>query len=158
MATRSGIKPYGARDFAGLAGFLLLNLIVSAIGGWVTATSVDSWYQSLEKPPLNPPDWIFAPVWMTLYILIAVAGWRVWRKAGIAGAPRAFSRYFLQLVLNLAWSFLFFGAHRQDRGSAVRPLYRLGVVRDLSERHDLDAELTGATRFALLAPIRHLLG
>jgi len=116
MVTQSGVKPYGARDFTGLAGFLLLNFAVSAIGGWVTATSVGGWYQTLEKPPFNPPDWIFAPVWTTLYIFIAVAGWRVWRKTGIAGAPRAFSRYFLQLTLNLAWSFLFFGA--QNPGAA----------------------------------------
>ena len=67
------------RDIAGLVGFLLLSLGVSALGGLATSTSVRGWYRTLEKPPFNPPDWVFAPVWTALFVLMAVAAWRIWR-------------------------------------------------------------------------------
>jgi tryptophan-rich sensory protein len=97
------------RELAGLAGFLLLSLAVSALGGLATATSVATWYPTLAKPPFNPPDWIFAPVWTTLYILIAIAGWRIWRLPPAAPRARALLAFGVQLALNLLWSFLFFG-------------------------------------------------
>lgn len=98
-----------ARDLLGLGVFLALCLGVSAIGGWVTAHSVGTWYQTLQKPSFNPPNWVFAPVWGLLYVLIAVAGWRVWRIRGLASARAAIAAYLAQLALNLAWSLLFFG-------------------------------------------------
>ena len=97
------------REAAGLGAFLVICLGIGALGGIATAQSVGTWYQTLAKPPFNPPDWIFAPVWTTLYVLIAVAGWRVWRRRGLSGARAEFGAYALQLALNLAWSFLFFG-------------------------------------------------
>jgi len=99
-----------ARDYAGLAGFIALNAAVSALGGWVTAGSVGTWYQALHKPPFNPPDWIFAPVWSALYLMIAIAGWRAWRRAARQQARLALTAYAVQLGLNLSWSFVFFGA------------------------------------------------
>ena len=51
---------------------------VSAVGGLVTMQAVETWYQGLAKPALNPPDWVFGPVWSVLYALMAVAAWRVW--------------------------------------------------------------------------------
>lgn len=96
-------------DVLGLVAFLVACLAISAIGGWITAQSVGTWYQTLRKPSFNPPNWVFAPVWTALYVAIAIAGWRIWRKRGIFGAPAAMATYALQLVLNLAWSFLFFG-------------------------------------------------
>jgi tryptophan-rich sensory protein len=94
-----------------LALFLVICFIIAGIGGLVTATSVDSWYATLNKPSFNPPNSVFAPVWTTLYFLIAVSGWRIWRKAGFRRAPNAFLLYGLQLAFNLAWSILFFGLH-----------------------------------------------
>lgn len=94
----------------GLAGFLVLCAAVSAIGGVVTATSVDTWYATIAKPSFNPPNWIFGPVWTALYIAIAFAGWRVWRLGGFAANRLALILWGLQLAVNLAWSFLFFGA------------------------------------------------
>lgn len=94
-----------------LVGFLVLCLAVSGIGGAVTATSVATWYPTLNKPLLTPPDWLFAPVWITLYILMAVAAWRVWRGAEGASRRRALTAFAVQLILNLLWSFLFFGFH-----------------------------------------------
>ncbi len=97
------------RDIAGLLGFLVVCFGVSAAGGAVTATSVGTWYQALQKPPFNPPDWLFAPVWTVLYVMMAVAGWRIWRAHGLRGARAAMTFFGIQLALNLAWSFVFFG-------------------------------------------------
>ena len=97
------------KNIAGLAAFLALSFVVSGIGGAITASSVGTWYQTLIKPPFNPPDWLFAPVWTTLFVLMAVAGWRVWRKVGFSGASLAFAAYGFQLALNLTWSGVFFG-------------------------------------------------
>lgn len=98
-----------ARDILGLVLFTVVCLCISAIGGWVTSQSVGNWYQGLEKPDFNPPDWVFAPVWALLYLAIALSGWRVWRRHGLAGAGAAMTAYGVQLTLNLTWSFLFFG-------------------------------------------------
>jgi tryptophan-rich sensory protein len=101
--------PSGTRDWLGLAGFVVLCLGVSGIGGAVTSTSVGTWYQTLERPVFNPPDWVFAPVWTALYLMMAVAGWRVWRAAASPARRAALLAFGVQLALNLAWSFLFFG-------------------------------------------------
>ena len=115
------------RDAMALAGFLAICFAVSGLGGWVTATSVGTWYLTLDKPSFNPPSWVFAPVWTTLYIFIAVAGWLVWRKAGFAQARTAFTWYFLQLALNLAWSFLFFGA-RNPGAAFIEVVFFLAAI------------------------------
>lgn len=70
------------------------------------------WYKTLDKPFWTPPNWVFPVVWSALYVMIAVAGWRVWREAGIVVLP--FAVYLLQLALNAAWSALFFGIRRAD--------------------------------------------
>jgi translocator protein len=72
----------------------------------------DAWYQRLNKPTWNPPNWIFAPVWTVLYLLMAAAAWLVWRRYGLAGAVLPLSLFVLQLALNSAWTWLFFGLHR----------------------------------------------
>jgi tryptophan-rich sensory protein len=102
------------QDIFGLVAFIIGCLVVSGIGGIITATSVGSWYLSIEKPPFNPPNWVFAPVWTTIYIFMAVAGWRVWRSGHDARRHRALIVFGVQLGLNLAWSFLFFGLQRID--------------------------------------------
>ncbi len=88
---------------------MLLCFAVAAAGGAVTATSVNDWYQTLDKPWFTPPDWLFAPVWTALYALMAVAGWRVWRKSGFIMARWPLLAFTLQLGLNFGWSVLFFG-------------------------------------------------
>jgi benzodiazapine receptor len=96
-------------DLLGLGGFLLLSLAVMGIGGAVTAGSVDTWYPTLAKPAFNPPNWVFGPVWGVLYILMAVAGWRVWRTDRTLDRSEALTAFGLQMALNLGWSVLFFG-------------------------------------------------
>jgi benzodiazapine receptor len=71
-----------------------------------------SWYERLAKPSWRPPNWLFAPVWTILYLTIAVSGWLVWRRAGFAGAAFPLAIFALQLVLNAAWTPIFFGLHR----------------------------------------------
>lgn len=70
------------------------------------------WYASLAKPAWNPPSYVFAPVWTTLYIMMGVAAWLVWRRAGFRSAPVALGLFLAQLPVNALWSFLFFGIHR----------------------------------------------
>jgi tryptophan-rich sensory protein len=106
--------PRTSRDLLGLFVFIILCLAVSGIGGAVTATSVGTWYQTLEKPLFNPPDWLFAPVWTALYILMGIAAWRVWRLRSFEATYKALAVFAVQLSLNLAWSFLFFGLQRID--------------------------------------------
>lgn len=101
--------PIGTRDSIGFIAILALCLAVSAVGAAVTAGSVGTWYQTLAKPSFNPPDWIFAPVWTALYFMMAIAGWRVWRRDGLGGARSAVTLFALQLALNMVWSILFFG-------------------------------------------------
>jgi tryptophan-rich sensory protein len=102
--------PRRARDLLGLAAFVALCFGAAALGGLVTAQSVTSWYPTLNKPAFNPPDWVFGPAWTLLYLTIAVAGWRVWRASRTAGVRPEMTVYGVQLILNVAWSFIFFGA------------------------------------------------
>jgi benzodiazapine receptor len=95
------------RNGLALAGFVVLCLAVGGLGGWATAQSVAEWYPTLAKPSWTPPPWLFAPVWTVLYILMGVAAWLVWKAGNAKGAMLLFGA---QLLLNLAWSFLFFGA------------------------------------------------
>jgi tryptophan-rich sensory protein len=90
-----------------LFALLAATLAVGFAASLVTVPNIAGWYAGLHKPSFNPPNGVFAPVWTTLYVLMAIAAWRVWRKAGL----RPLGLYALQLVLNGAWSFLFFGAH-----------------------------------------------
>lgn len=72
---------------------------------------VDEWYAALTKPAWNPPNWIFGPVWGLLYLLMAIAAWLVWRESGFSGAGLPLAIFGIQLVLNAAWSWIFFGLH-----------------------------------------------
>jgi len=111
-AYREGGNAAGAKQWWGLAAWVFLCLLVSALGGLATASSVTDWYTTLNKPPFNPPDWVFAPVWTALYLMMAVAAWRVWRLPGSELRSRGLWLFGVQLVVNLAWSFLFFGWQR----------------------------------------------
>ena len=110
--TSGADAPPRSRSGLVLLGFVALCLAVGYVGGAVTAPAVASWYPTLVKPGFNPPDWIFAPVWTALYVLMGIAAWRVWRNSpGQPGRRRALGLFFLQLALNLTWVLLFFGAH-----------------------------------------------
>jgi translocator protein len=84
----------------------------SVIGQIATYPNLTTWYAGLAKPPFNPPDWVFAPVWTTLYALMAFAVWRILRMpSDTPGRAAALAAFFGQLALNAAWSWMFFGAN-----------------------------------------------
>ncbi len=91
---------------------IIICLAAAAIGGWATASNVNSWYPTLVKPAFNPPSWIFGPVWTTLYLMMGVSLWIMWRATtSMHGEPRPMApliAFGVQLALNIAWSFLFF--------------------------------------------------
>jgi len=88
---------------------LVFLLLAFAAGGVGSLAMPDAWYAALAKPSFNPPNGVFAPVWTALFVLMAVAAWRVYRHAGFGAA---IALWLAQLVFNAAWSPLFFGLHR----------------------------------------------
>jgi translocator protein len=89
---------------------LIIPQLVAASGAYFTITGIGSWYQTLEKPSWNPPSWVFGPVWTTLYVLMGIALYLVWKsKAPEKQKRRAITLWGIQLFLNFLWSFLFFG-------------------------------------------------
>ena len=105
--------------------FLFFALVLGGglIIGIVTAPG--AWYAALSKPPFSPPNWIFAPVWTTLYIMIAIAGWRVWRQER---NNRSINLWWSQLALNFVWSPIFFTAHRIDIALGVIVLLLVTII------------------------------
>lgn len=82
------------------------------IGSIATFSAIPTWYASLVKPPFNPPNWVFGPVWTTLYTLMGIAAFLVWRKGIRDRQVRiALAIFVVQLVLNVLWSVVFFGLH-----------------------------------------------
>lgn len=94
-----------------LLSLLLLCLGVGAVSGAMTAREVQGWYQTLARPAYAPPNWVFAPVWTTLYILMAVAAWLIAVTPASGTRTLALSVFFVQLLLNFLWSFIFFREH-----------------------------------------------
>ena len=102
-----GIKRSRGRDVIGLAGWLAACLGIAQAGALVTGPAIPGWYAQLAKPVWTPPSLAFPIVWTALYITMAVAVWLVWRETGLASAPIAL--FIIQLGLNAAWSWIFFG-------------------------------------------------
>jgi benzodiazapine receptor len=90
--------------------FLIATLAVGASASLFTEPSIPTWYAGLVRPSIAPPNWVFAPVWTTLYVMMAVAGWRVWRQTGLASLEML--AFGVQLVFNFAWSGIFFYLHQ----------------------------------------------
>lgn len=87
-----------------------------------------AWYEGLRKPWWRPPNWLFPPAWAALFLMIAISGWLVWRAAGWAGAAMPLGIWVAQLVVNFAWSALFFGLRRMDLALADLILLWLGIL------------------------------
>jgi translocator protein len=112
---------------------LAVSVAIALAAGWLgslaTAPNIPTWYAGLAKPAFNPPNEVFPIVWTILYILMAVAAWLVWRATAEPGARRnALVAYGVQLVLNLAWSFAFFGAQSPLTGLVVIVPLVLAIV------------------------------
>jgi len=115
-------------EIVALVLFVALCLGIGALGATVTATSVKTWYAALAKPSFNPPNAVFGPVWTVLYVMMAIAAWRVWRKADRETARGPLALFALQLALNLGWSVAFFGLERIGPAVAVILMLELAVV------------------------------
>lgn len=102
--------PNKAADIIKLIAAIAISQFAGVIGSIFTMSSINTWYRSLEKPPFNPPSWVFAPVWITLYTLMGIAAWLVWRR-GLANpsVKVALSLFLIQLMLNVTWTWIFFG-------------------------------------------------
>ena len=114
-----------ASSWLSLLGFIAACFLAAMTG---VLFRPGEWYERLKKPSWRPSNRLFAPVWTVLYLMIAVSGWLVWREAGFAGATLPLAVYGLQLVLNAAWTPLFFGLHRPDRGFVDILLVWLSIV------------------------------
>jgi tryptophan-rich sensory protein len=130
--TKMPPKPRG-RPTAGDVAALVGPLMVGALGSVPTVKAIPSWYRTLSKPSWNPPDRVFGPVWSTLYALMGVALVLVRRQAGDDARRRAEAVFGLQLALNLAWSFVFFGGRSVRGGLAVIAMLWLAIVATLAE-------------------------
>jgi len=119
-----------------LACFLAACFLAAATGALFRP---GEWYERLKKPSWRPPNRLFGPVWTVLYLMIAVAGWLVWRDAGFANAGLALAVYAAQLLLNAAWTPLFFGLHRPDLGFADIVLVWISIVLTIVFFYPIDA-------------------
>ena len=91
----------------GLVVCLLICFAAAGIRAVATTPEIAGWYASLAKPSWNPPAWLFGPVWTTLYAMMAVAVWLVWRRPPVCRTQTALLLFGAQLVLNIAWSWIF---------------------------------------------------
>jgi tryptophan-rich sensory protein len=91
--------------------FAVLVAAAGYVGSAATLPTIPTWYAGLAKPAWTPPNAVFGPAWTILYLMIAVAAWLVWRRAGWARGSGAMLLWLVQLVLNTLWSVLFFGLH-----------------------------------------------
>lgn len=114
----------------GLAIFGTAMAAVAALGGIFNPSRGDTraWYDQLEKPAFTPPDWVFGPVWTTLYVLIAISGARVWRADDSRERTIALRLWAAQLAFNGAWSPLFFGAKKPGLALADITLMLLTIA------------------------------
>ena len=126
----SGTERSPLRQAVMLGTFLAVCLGAGAAGSIATTPQIPTWYASLSKPSWNPPSWVFGPVWTTLYVMMGVAAWLVWRKVGTPYG-RVFLWFWIQLILNALWSFIFFGLEQPGWASAEIILLWLSIAATL---------------------------
>jgi translocator protein len=111
---------------------LAASLCAGLIGSMFTASKIPTWYASLQKPVFTPPNWLFAPAWTVLYILMGVAAFFVWRKGLSNAAVRKAMIFFLvQLILNALWSVVFFGMQSPLGGVIVIVILWVAILMTL---------------------------
>jgi len=112
------------KNFIKLIIALIIPQLFAIIGALFTGTGVNSWYNLIEKPAFNPPNWLFGPVWTLLYVLMGVSAFLIWRL-GLNKKEIRFALliFIFQLALNLFWSFIFFGL--QNPGIALTEIISL---------------------------------
>jgi len=122
-----------------LLGFILLCQFAGGIGSFFTFDAIPTWYIGLNKPFFSPPNWLFGPVWITLYTLMGITAYRVWRLVQFKAKSLPFWHVFwTQLILNTLWSIIFFGL--KATGLAVIEIMAMWyfIVRSIQESQKLD--------------------
>jgi len=118
--------------------------ILGGLGGYLTASSIGSWYAALERPPGTPPNAVFGPVWTVLYALMGIAFALIWHRVPAGPEKRvAIILFFIQLALNLAWTPVFFGAHQLAAALMVITLLILAIVITIVRFRPLDRVAAG---------------
>jgi len=103
--------------------------LVGIAGSFFTRPAIPGWYAGLRKPWFTPPDWLFGPVWITLYLLMGIAAYLVWsRGTARPGVRTALAVFLVQLLLNAAWSPVFFGLRSPLAGAVVIVLLWLAIA------------------------------
>ena len=134
-STRSPLS----RDFAFGVLALIAAAAASIVGQLATYPNLVPWYVGLVKPSFNPPNWVFAPVWTALYLLMAFAVWRILRLPETSAKRRlALGLFFAQLVLNAAWSWMFFAANNPLLGLTDIVPQLLVILATIVAFHQLD--------------------
>lgn len=118
------MKP--AAKWFGLLVFVAVCLAAAGLGAVVTTPEIEGWYRAIDKPSWNPASYVFGPVWTTLYVMMAVAAWLVWKRDGWKPAQGPLWLFVGQLVVNVSWSWVFFRYHQI--GLALADLVVLWVL------------------------------
>jgi len=103
------------KKYRSLALIILTTYVISIPASVITIPSVATWYVDIVKPGFNPPNWVFGPVWTTLYALMSIAVWNVWndlKSTKLNYAKKVITIYFIHLLVAASWSYIFFGIHR----------------------------------------------
>lgn len=112
---------------------IVLCVSLGSVGGLVTVNEIPTWYATLNKPSFNPPNWLFGPVWTTLYLLMGISVYMIWKQPVSKGRNKALQLFILQFILNFCWSFIFFGLHAT--GWALIEMIALWILILLSILH-----------------------
>jgi translocator protein len=97
------------KEIGGLVLWIGVSLAAGQLGNWLGGGGDAGFYQQLERPVWAPPDWLFAPVWIVLYVMMGIAAWLVWRERGFRGARLPLILFLIHLLFNAAWTGIFFG-------------------------------------------------
>ncbi len=118
-------------DVPRLSAAIAICQAAGALGALATTRSVRTWYPRQRKAALNPPPWVFGPVWTALYLMMGVSLYRAWmqsRRAGRDDARASFASFWAQLALNTSWSFVFFGLRRPFEALVTLGAMLLGIL------------------------------
>jgi translocator protein len=133
---KKSIRRHEPRDSVLLfIGSIALPIAAGAIGSIFTMSSIGSWYSALVKPPFNPPNWVFGPVWTALYILMGISLYIVLKKTDDI---RPVAVFVLQIILNTLWSFLFFGLRSPLAGMIGIVLLWLAIAINIAMFYRID--------------------
>ena len=114
---------------------LLVTFIAPMIGSYATATFKEPWYSEIILPSFNPPSWVFAPVWTTLYLMMSIAIWKIWKNSF---DTRILKIYFIHLFFNSTWSIIFFGFHSISLALVNLIIILIFIILLMKEYYKLD--------------------